>query len=129
MVVHTRRTWPIRRCTPTRTPGTPGQERNWAPVWNTRLYLRTALTISRPWWTVSDMGFSQYTSLPARMAAMAIKRVPVIGDDDRHGVDVRPREQFAEVLIGVATFAPAGGNLRRLGDSAGSAVFGARIRS
>ena len=41
--------------------------------------------------------------------------VPVIGDDDHHGVDVRPREQFAEVLVGVATFPPADGNLRRGG--------------
>jgi len=41
--------------------------------------------------------------------------VPVIGDDDRHGVDVRPCEQFAEVLVGVDAFAPAAGNLRRGG--------------
>ena len=56
---------------------------------------------------------------------MAIERMPMVGHDNRHGVNVRPREQFAEVLVGVAAFAPADGNLRRGGrDGAGPGRLG-----
>ena len=44
---------------------------------------------------VSVSGFSQYTSLPAFMASMAIFAVPVVGRDDGHDVDVFAVEHLA----------------------------------
>jgi len=41
--------------------------------------LRATSTIRRPSNTVSDSGFSTYTSLPALQASMHIQRVPVVG--------------------------------------------------
>jgi hypothetical protein len=47
-------------------------ERCWLPVWNTRLYRRTAFTSAWPSAMNSVIGFSQYTSFPASQAWMAV---------------------------------------------------------
>ena len=39
--------------------------RLWVPCWTIRLCFRAASTATRPSWTLCDIGFSTYTSLPA----------------------------------------------------------------
>ena len=77
------------------------------PTWNTRLVSFSTLMICLPSSIVSVSGFSQYTSLPACSASMAILRVPVVGRDDRHDVDVLALEQLAVVLVHVDVAAVA----------------------
>jgi len=48
-----------------------GQLRPWVPCWHIRPYRRAAATSCRPSQTLCEQGFSTYTSLPARIAAMA----------------------------------------------------------
>ncbi len=45
-------------------------ERCCVPICETRLYRRAALTIVRPSMMLCEIGFSQYTSLPAMQAVM-----------------------------------------------------------
>ena len=49
---------------------------------------------------VSDNGFSQYTSLPARAGVGRNQAVPMIGHDDDYGIDIFVIQQPAIIVVG-----------------------------
>ena len=68
------------------------------PTWTIRSLALATLVRTLPSSIVRVIGFSQYTSFPAR-GFDGDQGVPVVGSDDGNGVDVLAIEQLAEVAI------------------------------